>query len=68
MATLPRDSLASCPMLLTDLFNWPVRSHNQACLNALRGSLESARNRREREDAERFVEQVNRQRRPASIG
>ncbi len=55
-------------MLLSDLFNWPVLSHNQACLNALRGTLESARSRREREDADRFVEEVNRRRRPASIG
>lgn len=49
-------------MLLTDWYKWPVLSHHQACRNALRGSLESARSRREREDAERFVAEVNRRR------
>ncbi len=55
-------------MLLTDWLQWPVLSHSQACRNALRGSIESARHRREREDADRFVEEVNRRRSAAAIG
>ncbi|HEU4513782.1 MAG TPA: hypothetical protein VFR87_11815 [Nocardioidaceae bacterium] len=47
-------------MLLTDWIRWPARSHHQACRNALRGSLDLARQRRELEDAERFVEEVRR--------
>lgn len=50
-------------MLLTDWLRWPVLSNDQACRNALHGSLESARYRRDREDAERFLEEMDRQRR-----
>jgi hypothetical protein len=49
-------------MLLTDLFRWPELSHRQACRNALRGTLDAERRRRDVEDADRFVEEVRRQR------
>jgi hypothetical protein len=50
-------------MLLTDWLRWPVLSNDQACRNALRGTLESARHRRDWEDAERFLEEIDRRRR-----
>jgi hypothetical protein len=49
-------------MLLTDLFRWPELSHRRACRNALRGTLAAAQHRRDVEDADRFVEEVLRQR------
>lgn len=49
-------------MLLTDLIRWPARSHRQACRNALHGSMEMARHRRDLADAERFVDEVTRRR------
>lgn len=49
-------------MLLTDWFKWPVLSHDRARRNALRGTLEAARYRREWEDAQQFVDEVNRRR------
>lgn len=52
-------------MLLTDLLRWPVLSNDQACRNALHGTLESAQNRRDRDDAERFLREMHQQRRPA---
>ncbi|HEX6876179.1 MAG TPA: hypothetical protein VF165_11025 [Nocardioidaceae bacterium] len=47
-------------MLLTDLLRWPVLSNDQACRNALHGTLESAQNRRDREDTERFLREMHR--------
>lgn len=55
--------LTSSPMLLTDWLRWPVLSNDQACRNALRGTLESARYRRDWEDAEAFLREMNRRRR-----
>ena len=52
-------------MLLTDWLKWPVLSHDRACRNALRGTVEAASYRRDWEEAQRFVEEVNRHRRPA---
>ena len=55
-------ALASCLMLLKDWFRWPVRSNDQACRNALHGTLESARYRRDWEEAEQFLREMNRRR------
>lgn len=63
MATPLRSPLASCGMLLTDLLRWPVLSNDQACRNALNGTLESASYRRDWEDAERFLQEINHRRR-----
>jgi len=46
-------------MLLTDWLKWPVISNDKACRNALRGALESARYRRDWEEAERFLQEVS---------
>lgn len=58
MATPLCVALASGGMLLTDLLRWPVLSNDQACRNALHGTLESARYRRDWEDAERFLQEL----------
>jgi hypothetical protein len=50
-------------MLFTDLLRWPVLSNDQACKNALRGTIESARYRRDWEDAEQFLREVDQRRR-----
>lgn len=63
MAASDRSPLASCLMLLTDWLKWPVLSNDQACRNALRGTLESARYRRDWEDAEQFLREMDTRRR-----
>jgi hypothetical protein len=59
MARAPVRPLASGLMLLTDWMRWPVLSNDKACRNALRGALESARYRRDWEDAEQFLQEVS---------
>jgi hypothetical protein len=49
-------------MVLTDWFKWPVLSQDQARRNALLATVETARYRRDADEAARFVAEANRRR------